>query len=941
MAERISVEMTLNGRRLRADTTSRTTLADFLREECGLTATHIGCEQGVCGACTVSMDGATVLSCLVLAVQADGAEIRTAEGLGGGSPLAEALHAEHGIQCGYCTPGILMRGTELLGEQAAPSEQEIRSGLCGNLCRCTGYATIVKAVARASSAGPASPPAQDETGAPRRREDEHLLAGRGEFVNDVSPPGTLHAAFLRSAVASGRIARVEAGAARALDGVVAVFTADDLNQHAGSMVPTPLLGTDEPPLRPLAGDRVHYAGEPLALVVARDRYVADDALELIEVEIEPQPPILEPETAVDDTAGLVYPEAGSNLCQELASPVRPKLRRALEDSPHVVRVTSRQQRQTNAPLEPRGVVASYDPDTGELVASMSTQNPHEAKLAISRVTGVAAERVRVTARDVGGSFGLKVWTGRDELTVALAARVLGRTLKWIETRQENLTASGHARMDIGAATFALDQDGHFLGTYLDHLEDTGAYPTGVVGKAGPFVGMMFTGPYRVPLHAFRFRSVRTNTCPRGAYRGPWAFATVAREQMVDEVARAVGLDPLELRRRNMLTADELPYTMPTRLVLDHVTPAETLEQVARWLDHPGLRRRQRTLLEEEGRLIGIGLAMGLEPSSIGTMEPIDRDTARLRVEQDGTVTAFLATGAGGQGVETTMAQVVAAELDLDLGDVRVVQGDTGATPYGRGTGASGTAVITGSACRAAAAELLVTAKQLASELLDVPAGRVESRRGVLVDRLNPGVALSWAQLAKAATAQETAEGLGAAPGVLEAFGHYKAPMMTWSNACHGCVVEVDRDLGRVRIERYVVAEDCGKIINAKVVEGQIAGGVLQGIGGALSEEVRYDAQGRPLTLGLAEYVLPTATEAPPIDFLHIETPSPTPGGHKGMGQGGAAGALACVFNAVADALALVGARVDRTPLDPERILTALAEARSGSPRPAARPPSPS
>ncbi|MFI6318296.1 molybdopterin-dependent oxidoreductase [Nonomuraea sp. NPDC050556] len=934
MAERMTVELTLNGRPVRAETAPRTTLADFLREECGLTATNLGCEEGVCGACTVSMDGATVLSCLVLAVQAAGTEIRTAEGLTAGSPLAEALHAEHGIQCGFCTPGILMRGTELLAEQAAPSEGEIRAGLCGNLCRCTGYATIVKAVTRAASADPQE---LEDAAAPRRREDEHLLAGRGEFVNDTSPPGTLHVAFLRSAVASGRIARVETRAALALDGVVAVFTAGDLNPHAGSMLPTPLLGADDPPLRPLAGERVHFAGEPLALVVARDRYVAEDAVDLIEVEIEAEPPVLDPEAAADGSAGLVYPETASNLCQEMASPIRPKLRSALEDAPHVVHVTSCQQRQANAPLETRGVVASYDPGAGELVASMSTQNPHEAKLAISRVTGLDAEQVRVTARDVGGSFGLKVWTGRDELTVVLAARVLGRTLKWIETRRENLTASGHARMDTGAATFALDREGRFLGTYLDHLEDTGAYPTGVVAKAGPFVGMVFTGPYRVPLHAFRFRSVRTNTGPRGAYRGPWAFATVAREQMVDEVARAVGLDPLELRRRNVLTADELPYTMPTRLTLDHVTPAETLEEVARELDYPELRRRQRRLLEEEGRLVGIGLAMGLEPSSIGTMQPIDRDTARLRVEQDGTVTAFLATGAGGQGVETTMAQVVAAELGLDLGEVRVVQGDTGATPYGRGTGASGTAVITGSACRAAAAELLVTAKQLAADLLGVPADRVESRGGVLVDGANPGVALSWAELAKAAAAQ----GFGTAQGTLEAFGHYKAPAMTWSNSCHGCLVEVDRDLGLVRIERYVVAEDCGKIINAKVVEGQIAGGVLQGIGGALLEEVRYDERGRPLTLGLADYVLPSATGSPVIDFLHIETPSPTPGGHKGMGQGGAAGALACVFNAVADALALVGARVDRTPLDPERILTALAAAGPVSRRPAVPPPSPS
>lgn len=920
MAERIDVELTANGVRVRAATTPRTTLADFLREDCRLTATHLGCEQGVCGACTVSMNGATVLSCLVLAVQADGAEIVTAEGPHGPedalSPLADALATEYGIQCGYCTPGFLVRGTELLAEHTTPTEPDIRAGLCGNLCRCTGYTSIVRAVARAAAANDAARASED---IPRRREDLRLLAGRGEFVNDVHPPGTLHAAFLRSTVAAGWITRLDVTGALAHDDVVAVFTAADLNDLAGPMRPTPMLDAAEPPLLPLAADRVRFVGEPLALIVAADRYVAEDASELIDVVIEPTNQVLGLTAAARDDATLVDPTAGSNLCQDMASPIRPKLRQALADSPHVVHATVHQQRQANAPLEPRGVVASYDRATGELSATISTQNPHEAKLAMSRVTGVPADRVRVTARDVGGSFGQKFWTGRDELTVTLAARVLGRTVKWIEDTRENVTACTHARMDTATGTFALDDDGHILGSYLDHLEDTGAYPTGVIAKAGPFVGMMFTAPYRIPLHAFRFRSVRTNTCPRGAYRGPWAFATVARERMMDQIAREVGIDPLELRRRNVISAGELPYALPTRLVLDHVTPAETLEDVARRLDYAGFRRRQRRLAVEEGRLLGVGVVLCIEPSSIGTMDPISSDTARLRVAQDGTITAFLATGAGGQGVETTMAQVVAAELGVDVDDVLVVQGDTETTPYGRGTGASGTAVITGGACRAAAAELLATATDLAADLLDVPADRIETRRGVFVDRKDSAAVLSWAELAKAALERGQVGGLAAT-------GRFTAPPATWANSCHGCVVEIDRDLGQVRIERYVLAEDCGKIINAKVVDGQIAGGVLQGIGGALFEEVRYDDQGRPLTLGLSDYAVPTATDAPTVECVHIETPSTTPGGHKGMGQGGAAGALVCVFNAVADALALVGARVDRTPLDPRRILTALAEA---------------
>jgi aerobic carbon-monoxide dehydrogenase large subunit len=761
-----------------------------------------------------------------------------------------------------------------------------------------------------------------------RREDRRLLTGHGEFVGDVQLPRMLHATFVRSPVARGRIVGIDVTAARLVSGVTAVLTASDLNPHAGPMQATPLLGASGPVLRPLAEAEVRFVGDPVALILADSRYTAEDAAALVEVDIRPLPPLLDLEQSAQDTDNLVFDVLGTNVSAEMTFPMRPKLRDALANAPHVIRATFRQHRQTNVPIETRGIVASYQPSSGEIRAWISTQNPHEAKLAISRVTGVPEQLVRVISRDVGGGFGQKFWAGRDELSVALSARLLGRSVKWIEDRRENLIAASHARVDVGKCAVALDADKKFLGWYLDHLEGTGVYPTGVIGGAGPFVGMQFTGPYKVPMHAFRFRAVRTNTCPRGAYRGPWTFATVAREQMVDEVARGVGMDPLELRRQNVVRREDLPYTMPTRMVLDYVTPADTLEQAAAQIHYDDFRVEQRRAFEEQGRLLGIGLGLYVEPSAGATMDPLGTDTATLRVAASGAVTVYLSTSAQGQSIETTMAQIVADELAVDLERVAIVQGDTGSTPYGRGTGASGTAVIAGSACRGASADVRVKALRIAAHVLKSDPDDLRLINGTICHRTDPDRAIAWNDVARIAYHETSRLPAGMTPG-LEASTTYKAPPVTWSNACHACIVEVDRATGLVRLLRYVVSEDCGVMINPVVVEGQIAGGVAQGIGGTLYEHFVYDDNGIPLTTNLTQYLLPTATEVPTIEFQHIETPSPTPGGHKGMGQGGAVGSPPCVFNAVADALALVGARISGTPLDPNTILDALDAAVAG------------
>lgn len=757
-----------------------------------------------------------------------------------------------------------------------------------------------------------------------RREDPRLLTGHGRYVDDIRVPGLLHAAFLRSEVARGRITRLDVAAARALAGVVAVLTAADLEPLvAGSMQPTILLESPGAPLRPLARDDVRFVGDPVALVVAESRYVAEDALELIHLDVEPDAALVDVERAAGDGGPIVHPELGTNVGADVAFPVPPELEALLRgEGARTVTATFRQHRQTNVPMETRGIVAHYEPASGALRVWMSTQNPHEARMAISRVTGVPAHLVRVAGHDVGGGFGQKFFTPRDELTVTLAARLLGRPLKWIEDRRENLLASNHARGDIGTCTMAVDDDGRLLGAYLDHLEDAGAYPVGAMGGAGVFVGILLTGPYRVPRSSFRSRAVFTNTCPRGAYRGPWMFETVVREQMLDVVARAVGLDPLELRRRNVVQRDELPYAMPTGMVLERCTPAETLEQAADIIGYDAFRAEQRRAFERDGRLLGIGLGLYVEPSAMGSIDPLGSDTAVVRVEPNGHVTVYLGTGSHGQSIETTMAQVVAEELGVDLDTVTVVQGDTNATPFGRGTGGSGTAVIAGGAARAASAGVRAQALEIAAHLMEAAPGDLVLDGGEIAVRGTPSRSISWSEVARVAYLETARLPEGMAPG-LEASASFKAPPVTWSNACHACTVEVDRATGRVEVLRYVVSEDCGVMINPMVVEGQIAGGVVQGIGGTLYEHAVYDDAGNPLTATFMDYLVPTACEVPDIEYGHVETPSDSPGGHKGMGEGGAIGSPPCVFNAVADALALVGAGIDRTPLTPAAVLGAL------------------
>jgi carbon-monoxide dehydrogenase large subunit len=758
-----------------------------------------------------------------------------------------------------------------------------------------------------------------------RKEDRRLLTGHGQYVADVQRPRMLHGAFLRSDLAKARLLGVDVSAARDLQGVNAVFTWSDFQDEFGEAWHT-LLGEQLVVPPPLAITDVRHVGDPIAFVVAESRYVAEDACELISVDYEPEEPAVEYATAADDTVHLVHAAWGLDSNAMVAVPFTPSssdLDEAFSSAAHVVETTIVQNRYLCVPMETRGILASWEPGLEEMEIVCSTQSVHETRNFFARYLRVPEASVRVSARDVGGGFGQKMFVFREECAVVLASRLLGRPVKWIEDRRENLIASSHSRNELGHVKVAIDDEGLIQAITVDHVADVGAYPPcpAVMDQA------LLPGPYRIPRLGFSSQMVWTNTMGKGAYRGPWMFETTAREMAIDLAAREIGMDPVELRRKNLLTSDELPFTSPGGQLFKEITPLETLEQALEMLDYEAFRAEQATA-RADGRLLGVGFSVYVEPTSMDA-PTLATEGATVRIEASGKVLAFLSTTSHGQSIETTMAQVIADELGVDYDDVTVVQADTQSTPYGPGTGGSRTAVIAGGAARNAAVAVRDKVVAIAAHMMEAAPEDLAVSDGVVAVRGTPSRSVTLKDVARQAytNAQTLPPGLDSG---LEATIRFKPDSFpTWSNATHVCVVEIDAETFVPKIQRYIVSEDCGRMINPQVVEGQIFGGVVQGIGGVLFEDFRYDADGNPLTTTFLDYLLPTTTEVPTIEIGHVETTSTTnPGGFKGMGEGGAIGAHAAVANAVGDALAHLGIQVTKTPLGPQEIFELVRHATS-------------
>ncbi|MBX7432030.1 xanthine dehydrogenase family protein molybdopterin-binding subunit [Mycobacterium sp. Y57] len=767
-----------------------------------------------------------------------------------------------------------------------------------------------------------------------RVEDGRLLTGHGTFVDDITRPGMLHACFVRSPYAHAAIRRFDASAALALPGVHAVFTAADLNPDvreawhavAGKNVP-------DTPRPPLAEGEVKFVGDPIALVVAESRYLAEDAIELIDVDYDPLPAVADFTKAVGPGVPVVHGAYPDNVAGGMGG--APPDEDTFAGAAHVASAHVYQQIHTPVPIETRGMVVEWQASTGELTVWASTQTPHELRAFAARLLGVPAQHVRVIMRDTGGGFGQKVVPMREDMCVLLAARKVAATsnahrgaasLKWIEDRRENLMSAGQARHVDGDVRMAFDSDGTILAADIDFVQDVGAYPTPYPVLTTAAIGMFFPGPYRVPKASFNYKTVFSNTAGLAAYRGPWQYETLTREILLDIAARKIGIDPLELRRRNILRGDEMPYFNPNGMPYDHVAPADTLEQAVKILDHEGFRRAQADALAQ-GRYLGLGYSAYIEPTGAATGN-LASEGAIIRMESTGKINVYVGGGSSGNSIETTVVQLTADALGADIADVAATQGDTEVTPYGAGTQGSRSGPMTAGAVSEAGAILRGQLVAMAAARLGTDESAIELVGSKAVVRDDPSKSVSFADIAYRAyyEPQQLPAGMSA---TLEATARFTAPPTApihWANATHACTCEVDIETGHVTLTRYIVSEDVGPMINPNIVEGQIAGGTVQGIGGALLEQMSYDDDGNPLSSTFVDYLLPTTTEVPAIEYGHVEIPGPGVGGYKGCGEGGAIGSTPAVINAINDALAPLGVTITRLPATPAAIVEAVEQA---------------
>jgi carbon-monoxide dehydrogenase large subunit len=765
-----------------------------------------------------------------------------------------------------------------------------------------------------------------------RKEDPRLLSGRGQFVDDLHLPHTAHLMLLRSPHSHARIKRLDITRAESLHGVIEILTGADVREELGTvpfMARLPNLRVPAHYL--LAVDRVRFVGEPVAAVVAESPYIARDALDLIEVDYEPLPAVVDPEKALEKGAPLVHEDMDGNLAGTY-SIVSGDVLKAFRKAHKVVKARLVNQRLAPSPMECRAVQASYHPGDRMLTLWSATQIPHMLRNHVARSLKMPDNHLRVVALDVGGGFGSKLNIYPEEILTPYLAMRLGRPVKWAETRRENLLATTHGRDQIHHVEMALAKDGRILGLRCRSIADIGAYLYLFTAGVPTSTADLATGCYKVPAVSYGLTEVFTNKMATDAYRGAGRpEAIYLLERMMDLAAGELGLDPAVIRLRNLPAAKEFPYTTATGLVYDTGNYAAALRKALAAADYKKVRARQARLRQHARKnlpttLLGVGLSSYVE--ICGTGPASDRppgggwESATVRIETSGKVTVLTGSSPHGQGGETSFAQIAANGLGLSPDDVTVLHGDTQAVPAGIGTFGSRNTAVGGSAVHLSAQKLKGKMTAIAARLLESKPAQIVWRGDKLAVRGSARKFVEFGEVVKAAyRARELPRGME--PG-LEATSYFSPPEYTYPFGAHLCVVEIDTATGETRIVSYIAVDDCGRVINPMLVEGQVQGGIAQGIGQALYEEVVYDDSGQLLTGSFMDYVVPKAEQLPEYICLRTETPTQVnPLGVKGVGEAGTIGATPAVVNAVLDALAPYGVRHLDMPLKPEKVWEAI------------------
>jgi carbon-monoxide dehydrogenase large subunit len=763
-----------------------------------------------------------------------------------------------------------------------------------------------------------------------RIEDGRVLTGQGRYMDDIVLDGMVEGVFLRTDVGHARITSIDADEARAMPGVIAVITAAELEGAVFPIqIPAPIPNYLRPVFHALAVDKVRYAGDPVAFVVAENRYIAEDARDAIWVDYEPLDAVITMEQAADPSLPAVFEDVESNVMytetMDFGDPDA-----AFAQADRIVTAMVDSARVTHVPMEGRGGVADYRKGTDELTYHAGSQAPHSLRQALAGFLGHPAERLRVVIPDIGGAFGQKAGMSREDLVVCAASRQIGRPVKWVEDRVENLASAGHAREETIEIKAAVTSDGTILGLDVKMRYDQGAYP--LIGTPSPLFGWiartMIGNAYRIDHMRWGLDVFVTNKASYGAYRGPWAAETLAREILIDRIAHELGLDPVDVRRRNLLSLDEQPRKMMTGPTVEGVDGIGVLERAVEVIDYPAFRDQQHRA-RDEGRLLGIGFSTYIEPApgppdywaSIGF--PIGPERAVARLEPDGHLTVMTTQAPHGQSHETTLAQVAATEFGIPMEHVRVLYGDTNAVPYSMlGTGGSRAATMaSGSALHATR---LVKQKALAyaSNMLEIADGDLEIVDARVQVKGDPNSGMGLSELAQAVYFMPPD---GEEPD-LRSSALFTAPPGGFSGGTHVCIVDIDPETGIVTIPRYEVVEDCGSLINPAIVDGQVRGGVAQGIGIAIYEHAGYNDEGTFVASTFLNYLVPTAMEIPTIGVEHYESPPLDEVNYRGVGEGGTIAAPAAVLNAVSDALG--GIPVVQLPLTPDRVLALIDAAKS-------------